>query len=275
MAELKESRVLHLKVSLGSFVSFIDKICAWALEKSEILDNSGNILPNKRSGKYVCVAPVAACMEAFWNTEFRRICQEADLVSPDGTPIVWALRHLGHSKQQRISGPDLMAALCREAAAQNIPIGLYGGTQLGLGLLQQNLQQQYPELNISYAYSPPFRSVGEAESAEILEAIRQSGAKLLFVGIGCPKQEIWMAKYKDQLPLVMLGVGAAFLYHSVELRRAPVWVQNCGFEWLFRLLQEPKRLFKRYLKTNLAFLWHTHLLSARKLRKYLPENTVH
>ena len=107
MEELEESRVLHLKVNLGSFISFINTICAWALENSADLDIPENILPNKK-GRYVCAAPVTVCMEAFWNKEFRRICLEADLVSPDGTPIVWALRRLGYSKQRRISGPDLM-----------------------------------------------------------------------------------------------------------------------------------------------------------------------
>ncbi|WGK69068.1 WecB/TagA/CpsF family glycosyltransferase [Candidatus Haliotispira prima] len=255
------TRVLYLKVNLGHFSDFVATICHWAEDTRELAGN--------REGRYVCIAPVTVCMESFWNEDFRRICQEADLVTPDGKPIVWALRKLGHREQEQVAGPDLMSALCREAAQREIPIGLYGGTERGLALLQQNLERQFPGLNIVYAYPPPWRAVGAAAPEEELEAIRRSEAKILFVGIGCPKQETWMARHKDSLPLVMLGVGAAFLFHSGELRRAPQWMRHCGLEWLFRLLQEPKRLFRRYFRTNLAYLWHSRCLSGKQLRKYL------
>ncbi|MEM9423518.1 MAG: WecB/TagA/CpsF family glycosyltransferase [Spirochaetota bacterium] len=260
------SKVLHLKVCLGTLSDFVDAICLWA-------DGAGGAgggaeLP-AAEGRYICVAPVATCMESFWNDRFRRICDEADFVVPDGIPIVWALRRLGYTEQQRVSGPDLMLRLCAEAERRRIPIALYGGTGSGLERLQENLLRQFPALEIAYAYSPPLRPAGEPAPASELAAIRESGARLLFVGTGCPKQEMWMARHKAELPLVMLGVGAAFLFHSGEVRRAPQWMQRSGLEWLFRLSQEPKRLFKRYGRTNFAFLWHTRLLSGRQLRKYI------
>ena len=260
---LAQSQVLHLKVNLGSFADFVETICRWAGPAA-----NGEL---DMFGRYVCVAPVTVCMESFYNEQFRRICDEADLVTPDGMPIVWALRKLGYSEQRRVCGPDLMSALCCEASKRGIPIGLYGGTAGSLELLQLNLKHRYPNLKVAYAFAPPFRSVGEAAKKEELEAIRQSGVRLLFVGIGCPKQEVWMAQNKGTLPLVQLGVGAAFLFHSGKLRRAPLWMQHIGLEWLFRLLQEPRRLFKRYLISNLAYLWHTRCLSAKHLRKYLPD----
>ena len=225
---------------------------------------------SNKPGRYICVAPVTACMESFWSKEFCNICSKADLVLPDGMPIVWALRRLGYRQQQRVSGPDIMLALCQKAVQYELPIGLYGGdTKADLDLLKSNLRSRFPKLNIVYDYSPPFRSIDEVIPLEELEIIRQSGAKLLFVGLGSPKQEFWMSRYKNDLPLVMLGVGAAFLFHGGKVKRAPLWIQRSGLEWLFRLIQEPGRLFKRYLKTNCAFLWHTRLLSKRQLQKYL------
>ncbi len=254
------SRVLHLKVNLGSFAEFVETICRWSEEFQE---------QQGAKGRYVCAAPVALCMENFWDEDFRRICDEADLISPDGRPIVWALRKLGHRQQQQVSGPDLMSALCCAAARRRIPIGLYGATQQVLEPLRRNLLCRYPGLRISYAYAPPLRAAGQAAAPEELDAICQSGARLLFIGIGCPKQEIWMAQHRQSLPLVMLGVGAAFLFHSGEVRRAPLWLRRCALEWLFRLLQEPRRLFRRYFRGNLAYLWHTGFLSRRRLQKYL------
>ena len=265
---MNQTKILHLKVNLGSFASFVEQICTWAYEQQSSIGREAS----ENMGKYICAAPVSLCMETFWDTETRDICHNADLVAPDGKPIVWAIRRLGHTEQEQVAGPDLMIALCRKAAQQKIPIGLYGGTEESLQALQANLQRQFPSLQIGYAFAPPFRPAGASVTEAELQAIRKSGAKLLFVGIGCPKQEKWMAKHKEHLPLVMLGVGAAFLFHSGQLQRAPHWMRKFGLEWLFRLLQEPRRLFGRYVKTNLAYLWHTRCLSKKRLQSFIRQS---
>ena len=266
---MDQTKVLHLKVNLGPFAGFVEQISTWSQEYEP--QNSIEREASQSTGKYVCAAPVSLCMESFWDTELRNICRDADLVVPDGKPIVWAVHRLGHTAQKQVAGPDLMLALCQKAAQQNIPIGLYGGTAQSLKDLQENLRKQFPSLAIRYAFAPPFRPAGASAPETELQAIRKSGAKLLFVGIGCPKQEKWMAQHKAQLPLVMLGVGAAFLFHSGQLRRAPLWMRKLGLEWLFRLLQEPRRLFGRYLKTNLGYLWHTRCLSKKRLQSFLRQ----
>lgn len=203
---------------------------------------------------YIVAANVHVVMMGYWHKTYRRLINSANLVTPDGMPLVWGLRLLGIKQQNRVYGPDLMLACCDRAARSQIPIYLYGGTEKTLIRLQANLQQRFPNLIIAGSYSPPFRPLSEDEEAADRERISQSGAKLVFVGLGCPKQEQWMARQQGKLTAVMLGVGAAFSFHSGEVAQAPRWLMKIGLEWLYRLLKEPRRLWQRYLINNPSFL---------------------
>lgn len=214
---------------------------------------------------YIVAANVHVVMMGYWQQAYREILNQAALVTPDGMPLVWAMRLLGIKRQTRVYGPDLMLAWCDRAAKLGIPIYLYGGTAETLTKLELNFKQRFPELIIAGKHSPPFRPLTLAEEAEDIQRIEASGAKVVFVGLGCPKQEQWMARQQGKLEAVMVGVGAAFRFHSGEVTQAPRWVMQWGFEWLYRLIKEPKRLWQRYLINNPIFLW---LLGWQLLRNY-------
>ncbi len=204
--------------------------------------------------KYVCVVNVHVTMEAYDSAEFQSVVNEADLVTPDGMPLVLALRMMGLRGQSRVYGPTLTLHICAAAEKEGIPIGLYGGTVESLDSFVAFLAERYPRLRVACKISPPFRALTREEDLEYTNAIASSGARILLVGIGCPKQERWMAEHKNRIPAVMLGVGAAFDFHSGRIRQAPAWMQRISMEWLFRLLMEPRRLWKRYLKHNPRFV---------------------
>ncbi len=208
------------------------------------------------SGGVVCVATVHMVMEAFDAPDFQRSVNAADLVTPDGVPLVWVLRRLGLSETRRVYGPTLMRLVCRRAEEHGLPIGLYGGSPEVLGELRERLVAKHPLLRIAFAASPPFRPETQEEEASTVQAIEASGARILFVGLGCPKQERWMAAHREALPCVLLGVGAAFDFLAGAKRQAPAWLQRAGLEWLFRLASEPRRLWRRYLIQNPRFLFH-------------------
>ena len=207
--------------------------------------------------RYVCVSNVHQCMEAFDDPDFRKIINLADLVIPDSQVLAWAARFVGvGNRQPVIRGVDLMKNLCQLAAAKQIRIGLYGGTRESLAMLQRELRRLYPELLIAVAIAPPFRPLTARELLEHNAVINDANVQLLFVGIGCPKQEKWMATQKDSLSCVMIGVGAAFDFISGVTRPSPKWVHPLGLEWLYRLWLEPRRLWKRYFKHNPRFLMY-------------------
>lgn len=203
---------------------------------------------------YIIAANVHVVMTAFWQPDYRRVVNEAALVTPDGMPIVMALRWLGHSKATRVYGPDLMLHCCQTAAQAKLPIYLYGSTPDTLAKLQDNLRLRYPNLEISGVYSPPFRPLTPEEEQQDIDRIHQSGARIVFVSLGCPKQEEWMARQQGKLNAVMIGVGAAFGFHSNTVHQAPRWMMALGLEWLYRLATEPRRLWKRYAINNPAFV---------------------
>jgi N-acetylglucosaminyldiphosphoundecaprenol N-acetyl-beta-D-mannosaminyltransferase len=203
---------------------------------------------------YVCAATAHMIMEAYDSDEFRQILNSADLITPDGMPLVWLLRWLGGKEQEQVCGPQFTTVICEAAAQNQIPIGFYGGSPETLRDMVSNLKKNFPDLNIVYVYSPPYRPLTPAEDAAISREIQNSGAKILFVGLGCPKQERWMAGHKNRFDAVMLGVGAAFDFHAGRLKRAPRWIRKLGFEWVFRLMMEPRRLWKRYLKHHPRFM---------------------
>ena len=204
---------------------------------------------------YICAANVHMTMTAYDKREFARIVNSAALITPDGMPLVWALNTLGIKNSSRVYGPTLALNVWREAARAGIKIGLYGGTVESLASLVLFLRNRFPSIKIVCQISPPFRPLTIQEDAFYTREIIDSGAQILFIGIGCPKQEIWMSKHQNQIPAVMLGVGAAFDFYSGRVRQAPKWMQKKGLEWLFRLAMEPRRLWKRYIYNNPRFLW--------------------
>lgn len=238
--------ILGMRVDPTGYEEAVEKVAAWAREGES---------------RYVCVANVHMVMEAHDDPTFRALVNAADLVTPDGMPLVWTLRRKGYARQERVYGPELTLRVCERAAREGLPVGFYGGHPSALEALVESLKARFPGLQVAYAYSPPFRPLTPEEDERVVQAINASGARILFVGLGCPKQERWMADHKGRVRAVMLGVGAAFDLHAGRVRQAPPWMQRLGLEWFFRLLQEPGRLWKRYLKHNPRFLW----LVAREL----------
>lgn len=233
-------RILGMRVDAVGFQEAVEIVLDWARDGAS---------------RYVCVANVHMTMETVDHPDFRAVVNASDLVVPDGMPLVWMLRRLGHPRQERVSGPDLMVALLERAAAQGLRVGFFGSTPETLSKLQTNVLGRWPALQVVYAYSPPFRPLSPEEDRVIMQEILASEVQLLFVGLGCPKQERWMAEHKDRLPAVMLGVGAAFDFLAGTKPRAPRWMQQAGLEWLFRLMSEPRRLWKRYLLHNPRFVY--------------------
>lgn len=251
-AQRHRERVLGSPVHLVDAATALQRIAGWAAQ---------------RDSRVVCFSNVHAVVTHGRDAAFAQAVDAADLALPDGAPVAWMLRRLGHAGQQRIAGPDLMLDVLAMAAARDLPVFLLGGTPETLQRLQQRLRERWPALHLAGAESPPFRNATEAEDAALVERIARSGAALLLVGLGCPKQEVWMAAHRGRVPAVMLGLGAAFDFHAGTRRRAPHWMQRLGLEWLHRLAQEPRRLGPRYLDTNAAFvLGALRQLAARRGR---------
>ncbi|MBT9311364.1 WecB/TagA/CpsF family glycosyltransferase [Leptothoe kymatousa] len=231
--------ILGTRVNGTSYTDACDRISQWA---------------STRQSCYIVAANVHVVMTAYSNRAYRKILNHAALVTPDGMPLVWGLRRLGIKHQSRVYGPDLMLAWCDRAAQEHLPIYLYGGTEDMLQRLVKNLQHQFPQLLIVGTHAPPFRPLSPAEESADIATIHQSGAAVVFVGLGCPKQEEWMARQQGKINAVMVGVGAAFAFHSGTVSQAPRWMMAWSLEWLYRLYQEPRRLWRRYVVNNTAFL---------------------
>jgi N-acetylglucosaminyldiphosphoundecaprenol N-acetyl-beta-D-mannosaminyltransferase len=219
----------------------------------------------KHESRYVCIASVNNVMEARASEAFRQIMNTADLVTSDGMPLVWSLRLLGLTQATRVYGPDLTPILCEQAAEAGVPIGFYGGTPEVLELFISNLKHRFPKLQVVYRFAPPFRSLTPEEDKMIDADLIASGAGIVFVGLGTPKQERWMAARRGSIPATMVGVGAAFDFLAGKKRQAPHFMQRVGLEWFFRLCSEPRRLWKRYLYRNprFVFLLGRQLLAGR------------
>ncbi len=241
-----------MRVDATSYADASERIIGWS---------------RRPDGRYVCVANVHMTMEAHDAHDFKELVNAADLVTPDGMPLVWALRLLGAGEATRVYGPTLTLHVCEAAARAGIPVGFHGGRPEVVAALVDTLTTRFPGLEVAYAESPPFRVLDEGEKAAAVEAIMGSGARILFVGLGCPKQERWMAEHRHLLPLVQLGVGAAFDFHAGAVRQAPAALQRVGLEWAFRLAMEPRRLARRYLRHNprFVFLFASQLLGRRSL----------
>jgi N-acetylglucosaminyldiphosphoundecaprenol N-acetyl-beta-D-mannosaminyltransferase len=238
------------------------------LDATSYEDAARHVVRWAREGRsaYVCVASVHMVMEAFDSEAFRKVVNGANLVTPDGRPLVWVLKSLGVKGASQVRGTDLTTRVVERAAREGVPLGLYGGTPESLEAFVRVLEARYPNVQVACQVAPPFRALSPEEDETITQQIVASGARILFVGIGCPKQEKWMAAHKGRIPAVMLGVGAAFDFHTGQVRQAPQWLQIAGLEWMFRLLMEPRRLWKRYAKHNPRFvgLFLLQLLGLRR-----------
>jgi N-acetylglucosaminyldiphosphoundecaprenol N-acetyl-beta-D-mannosaminyltransferase len=205
---------------------------------------------------YVCVAATHTIMSAADDPALKAAVLGADFTVADGQPLVWALKLLGHPAEGRVYGPDLMDRACARAARTGQRFYLYGGRHQGaFAQLARQLRLRHPGLQIVGGYVPPFRELTDAEEEAVVDDIRRSGADVVWVGIGVPKQEKWMARMRHRLSApVLVGVGAAFDFHAGLIPQAPGWMQRLGLEWLFRLAQEPRRLWRRYLRYNPRFV---------------------
>jgi N-acetylglucosaminyldiphosphoundecaprenol N-acetyl-beta-D-mannosaminyltransferase len=194
-------------------------------------------------------------MESYDSPEYSQVVNSADLITPDGMPLVWMMRLKGQREQKQVRGLALMLHILERAALENIPVGFYGSTPEVLNILVDRLMAKNRSLKITYSFSPPYRDLNSGEEADIIQRINDSKARILFVGLGCPKQEKWMAAYRGKVNAVMLGVGAAFDFHAGVKSQAPLWMQKNGLEWLYRLVTEPRRLWWRYLYHNPRFIF--------------------
>jgi len=235
----KTARVLSADIDVLTWDSMLSRVALWA----------GN-----RESRYICICNVHSVVTAGLDKAFGAAVHGADLATPDGAPVAWMLRRITGGDQQRINGPDLMLKYCALAESKNESIFLYGSTNDTLEVLVRRLSEVFPALKIAGAYSPPFRPLTLDEDLHIVDMINASGAGTVWVGLGCPKQELWMAEHKGRVHSVMIGVGAAFEYHGRTVRRAPVWMQRHGLEWFYRLVSEPRRLWRRYFFTNSLFI---------------------
>lgn len=206
-------------------------------------------------GEYICVANVHTTVTAYRDPAYRAVQNGAVLALPDGGPLSRYSRRKGFAQAQRVTGPDLMQQLLRTRGGRPYRHYFYGSTPETLDLLRQKIQRQYPDAVIAGMESPPFRPLTPEEDAAAVARINDARPDFVWVGLGAPKQEQWMAAHRGRVQALMIGVGAAFDYEAGNIRRAPAWMQRCSLEWLYRLLQDPRRLFKRYLVTNTRFLW--------------------
>jgi N-acetylglucosaminyldiphosphoundecaprenol N-acetyl-beta-D-mannosaminyltransferase len=239
MSNLTTKPILGSPVTALPFETQVSEITNWA---------------KKRENHYVCVANVHMLVEAHWHADFAKVLEQADLVTPDGMPLVWVLRLMGMKRQNRVAGLDLFLALCAKAEQNGIPIYFVGSQATILERIRVRLMQEFPKLKIAGLAPLPFRPLTVQEREKLLDDIEDSKAGLVFVSLGCPKQEKWMHQNRDRVSAVMLGLGGVFPIYAGLQRRAPRLVREWGLEWLYRLVQEPGRLWKRYLVTNLVFL---------------------
>jgi N-acetylglucosaminyldiphosphoundecaprenol N-acetyl-beta-D-mannosaminyltransferase len=239
MDVMKKCSVLGLSVNELSY----EAILTWIKQRS-----------GGGTSHYMCISTVHMVMEGFDNPEFQEIVNQADLVGADGMPVIWASRALGLSNQTRVFAPDLVLRVCEIAAANGINVGFYGSTQEVLDGLTQNLVARFPQLRIAFSYSPPFRPLTRAEDEDLVEKINDAGVHVLFVGLGCPKQERWMNAHRPSVKATMLGVGWAFDVVAGRSKAAPYWIQNIGMEWFYRLLLNPRKLWRRHFKNNPRFI---------------------
>src|ERR1039457_2807668 len=249
---LRFHHILGVRVYAATHASALTCVVQWARECTSA---------------YVCFTNVNTIMEAHDIPGCRGIINRADMAVPDGMPLVWVLRSAGLSPVERVYGPDFSLLTLDAAERERIPVGFYGGgSPRVLARLLESVRARFPRLEIAYAWAPPFRPLSEEEDLCQVERMRTSGARILFVGLGGHKQDFWMAAHRGRISAVMLGVGATFDFLAGMKTQAPRWMMRIGMEWFFRLVTEPRRLWKRYLKHNPRFvvLFALQLLGLKK-----------
>lgn len=209
-------------------------------------------------GEYICVSNSHTVVTAYEDADYLNVQNSSAMVLPDGKPLSVIQKKKGFKDAEKVSGPDIMALLMTEKYNQYRHF-FYGSTDDTLKLLKENLTKKNPNIQIAGMYSPPFRPLSEEEDIEIIKMINDSNPDFIWVGLGAPKQEVYMYNHKGKINGIMLGVGAAFDFHAGTVKRAPLFMQKCGLEWLYRLTQDPKRLFKRYFVTNTKFIFYNLL----------------
>ena len=234
-------RFRGINISATSWPEAVSTIVGWCKESQP---------------RYVCACNVHSVIVADQDLMFRRAVNSADMATPDGAPLAWVIRANYQPLQERVSGPDLMLKLCDAAKRDGLRIFLYGNTDEVLSILKRRLEEQFPGIAVVGTYSPPFRALTEEEDAEIVDMINAAKPHMVFVSLGCPKQEIWMMEHRERIPSVLLGVGAAFDFYAGTVKRAPEFMQRYGLEWLYRLISDPRRLARRYLPTNTKFVFY-------------------
>ncbi len=250
---MKRVNVLGVGISVLNLRTALDAIAAAVRER--------------RKG-YICVTGVHGVMEAQVDESFKKILNDAFLCTPDGMPMVWAGRLDGHREMSRVYGPDLMLDVCRWSETSGAKHFFYGGADGVAELLSQKLKEKFPKLQVTGTFTPPFRALNEAEVKSLSAQIAAGKPDILWVGLSTPKQEKFMAEFLPRLDVtLMLGVGAAFDFHTGRVSQAPRWMQRSGLEWLYRLGSEPRRLWKRYLRNNPLFVLN-YLLQKTGLKKF-------
>jgi N-acetylglucosaminyldiphosphoundecaprenol N-acetyl-beta-D-mannosaminyltransferase len=238
------------------------------LNLKSALDEIAVATREKRKG-YICVTGVHGVMEAQHDAAFRKILNGAFLCTPDGMPMVWMGKIHGHPQMRRVYGPDLMLEVCAWSEKNPCRHFFFGGAEGVAELLAEKLKARFPKLEIAGTFTPPFRAFNADEGKNLQEAIRVARPDIFWVGLSTPKQEKFMAEFLPKLDAtLMIGVGAAFDFHSGRVKQAPRWMQKSGLEWLYRLCQEPRRLAKRYLKNNPLFALKI-VAQLSGLKKYL------
>ncbi|MBL7962337.1 MAG: WecB/TagA/CpsF family glycosyltransferase [Flavobacteriales bacterium] len=240
MTVIARTERLGMRLSLGTFRDHIAAFVEWGAA---------------HHSSYVCCVNAHMTVEAHQRHEFMEVVCNADAATPDGMPVLRYMQRTGHPEQERVAGNDILPALLEESAARGLSVYLYGGRQEVLDAMVARIRRDLPALRVAGTLSPPFRPLTTIELAEHAQAINRSGAHVVMVSLGCPKQERWMAAMKGQVHAVMLGLGGAFLLYAGMDTRAPKWMRDLSLEWCYRLWLEPRRLWKRYLVTNSHFVF--------------------
>lgn len=240
MSEMKTCNILGTNIAVTNMSETI------AFLENEI---------EKLRGSYICVSNVHTTVMAYENEEYRKVQNTAAVALPDGKPLSSYSRKHGFPEAERVTGPDLMGEMF--ARDNGLRHYFYGGSPETIAVLEKKLKEKYPHLQIAGMVSPPYRELTKEEDEADIAAMNEAKADIIWIGLGAPKQEKWMYRHKGKVNGVMIGVGAGFDYHAGTIKRAPMWMQKASLEWLYRLLQDPKRLFGRYMKTNFKYLWLT------------------
>jgi N-acetylglucosaminyldiphosphoundecaprenol N-acetyl-beta-D-mannosaminyltransferase len=245
-----------------------------AVDMEGALTHVATALRNSRKG-YVCVAGVHGVMEAQRSPLVSRIYAGSEMTIPDGMPLVWVGRLQGHASMQRVTGPDLMLEIFKRKEFSEVTHFLYGGVEGVADQLRDNFTRQFPWVRIVGTCTPPFHDLSSAEEQQLIARIEELKPDIIWIGLGCPKQEHFMSRFSPILEAkLMFGVGAAFDYHTGRIRDCAVWIKRAGLQWLHRLLQDPRRLWSRYLRNNPAFIWLI-ILQLTGLREYSAPAASH